>query len=313
MTLKWEGPLFSQVGIALTSKPALSLDQQVELLERRKLTIHDETACRRFLASENYYRFAGWARYFQNAPHLGDNDFHPGTTFDAIQAIYDADRAIRNSLAAQLTHAELALRSHVAHVIARTYGPRGRYLEQDFYSDIGDAEPTVESCLRDIRRSKEPHILRFRATDEDQLFAELPVWSAVDAWSFGTLSKCIERGASGALSDQVAASLGVASAGFAYRVRALVYIRNRCAHHSRIWNHSVIDSGPTPNNVRVKAKKLAGQFEPRSVLDVVASLDDLVKRSSGRSPILPSFVTTYKANAKLWEGLCRPVSPKDHI
>ncbi len=76
----------------------------------------------------------------------------------------------------------------------------------------------------------------------------------VEALSFGTLSKCIERGAQDQLSDAVATSLGAAKAGFAYRVRALVYVRNRCAHHSRIWNHSIIDAGPTPNNVRTKAK-----------------------------------------------------------
>ncbi|MGC9535644.1 Abi family protein [Streptomyces sp. UG1] len=63
---------------------------------------------------------------------------------------------------------------------------------------------------------------------------------AVEAWSFGTLSKAIERGAGGTLADAVATSVGVARAGFAYRVRSLVYLRNRCAHHSRLWHHSVL-------------------------------------------------------------------------
>ena len=97
--------------------------------------------------------------------------------------------------------------------------------------------------------------------------------------SFGTLSKAIERGGHGALADAVATSIGIVKTGFAYRAKALVYLRNRCANHSRLWHHSVIDAGPTPNNVRKKAKRIAGQFEPRSVLDVIASLDDMAARA----------------------------------
>jgi hypothetical protein len=143
-------------------------------------------------------------------------------------------------------------------------------------------------------------------------FSKLPVWSAVEAWSFGTLSKCIERGAQGALTDAVAASLGVAKSGFAYRVRSLVYLRNRCAHHSRLWHHSVIDAGPTPNNVRVKAKRLAGQFEPRSVLDVVASLDDMLVRSKTANPVLPELIEQHSCDSAFWQGLSHPQNPRDH-
>lgn len=106
--------------------------------------------------------------------------------------------------------------------------------------------------------------------------------------------------------------MGVAKAGFAYRVRALVYLRNRCAHHSRLWHHSVIDAGPTPNNVRAKAKRLAGQFEPRSVLDVIASLDDVLVRSGIAEPVLPGLVLMHDQYSPFWQGLVDPKNPQDH-
>jgi abortive infection bacteriophage resistance protein len=295
----------------LPRKPAKTWDEQVQLLVARGLDVPDADACREFLVAENYYRFAGYARYFQKAPHYGDDNFPPGTTFDQIRAIYYADQALRDALASQLTRAELLLRSHTARAVVDAVGPYERYLEQNFYLDATTAEPTVEPCLRDIKRSKERHILRFGG-DEHDLKRELPVWSAVEAWSFGTLSKCIERGDNGALVSRIANSLGVAHAGLASRVRALVYLRNRCAHHSRLWHHSVIDAGPTPNNVRTKAKKLAGNFDPRSILDVVASLDDLVFRASGLSPVLPVLIEAHRVHTSFWDGLRMPVSPKDH-
>lgn len=138
------------------------------------------------------------------------------------------------------------------------------------------------------------------------------MWSAVEAWSFGTLSKAIERGAGGTLADAVATSVGVAKAGFAYRVRSLVYLRNRCAHHSRLWHHSVLDAGPTPNNVRSKAKRVVGQFEPRSVLDVIASLDDVAIRGKAADPVLPQVVEQHPRDSLFREGLARPQSPRDH-
>jgi len=294
-------------------KPSLSVGAQIELLSARGLVIEDEASCTAFLTLHNSYRFSGYGRYFQRAPHRGDDDFRRGTTFDQVRAVYEADEALRTLLGWSLACVELLLRTHTARAIADAHGPYGRYLEESFSTDVGQGERTVESCWRDIERSRERHILRFKTTDAGVPdFSQLPVWSAVEAWSFGTLSKCIERGALGGLSDVVATSLGVAKGGFAYRVKAFVYLRNRCAHHSRLWHHSIIDAGPTPNNVRVKAKKQAGQFDPRSVLDVVASLDDVLVRSGAADPILPALLRQFSHDSVFWEGLVHPQKPRDN-
>lgn len=295
-------------------KPSLTVSQQVDLLVRRGLIVDDRDECVDFFRSANYYRFSGYARYFQRAPHLGDEAFASEASFTRIRRAYEADEELRAVLTRPLARAELLLRTQVARTIAEDHGPYGRYLDADFYTDVGNAESTVDSCLRDIERSKERHILRYRdPVGESGRFRELPIWSAVEAWSFGTLSKCIERGAHGALADAVATGLGVAKTGFAYRVRALVYLRNRCAHHNRLWHHSMIDAGPTPNNVRAKAKRLAGQFEPRSVLDVVASLDDVLTRAVSADPLLPHLVRDHRPDAEFWRGISRPQNPRDRL
>lgn len=171
----------------------------------------------------------------------------------------------------------------------------------------------MPSLLRDIERSKEPEVLRYtsRGTNQQEL-RRLPVWAAVEALSFGTLSKCIERGGYGTLADSVATSLGVAKAGFGSRVKALVYLRNRCAHHNRLWNHSVVDAGATPNNVRYKARRLAGSFEPRSVLDVVASLDDVLVRGRAGRAVLPNLVEEFGAESVFWQGIADPQNSRDY-
>jgi abortive infection bacteriophage resistance protein len=296
-------------------KPGLSLDRQVALMKERGLIINDESACFQFLGANSYYRFSGYARYFQEAPHLGDDRFRPGITFDQIREIYDADEYIKHEIMYSLAKVELMLRTRVIQVVVDKYSPYKKYLERGFYVDSNIGIPTAESCIQDIERSRDRHILHYRQPDNTcyHQYQELPIWSAVEAWSFGTLSKVIERGAQGSLTESVALSTGVAKAGFASRIRALVYLRNRCAHHSRLWNHSVIDAGSTPNNVRVKAKKLAGQFEPRSVIDIIASLDDISLRSKATDLLLPRLVEEYSHNSEFWSGLSRPQNPRDHV
>lgn len=68
-------------------------------------------------------------------------------------------------------------RSHVARVIADEHGAYGRYLEEGPYTDVGDREPTVETRLRGINRSRDHHILRYQdAAGERADFSELPVF-----------------------------------------------------------------------------------------------------------------------------------------
>ena len=79
-------------------KPSLSVEERVELLDRRGLLIENQGEYEAFFSAGNYYRFSGYMRYFQRAPHFGDNAFLDGTTFTQIRNIYDADEALRTAL-----------------------------------------------------------------------------------------------------------------------------------------------------------------------------------------------------------------------
>ena len=65
--------------------------------------------------------------------------------------------------------------------------------------------------------------------------------------------------------------------------------------------------------MRVKAKRLAGQFEPRSVMDIIASLDDISSRSKAADSLLPRLVEEYSRDSEFWVGLSRPQNPRDHV
>lgn len=64
----------------------------------------------------------------------------------------------------------------------------------------------------------------------------IPIWVAVEAWDFGDLSELFELLA-GRYQNLVMKRLGLADAKvFSRWLQQLSHLRNRCAHHTRIWN-----------------------------------------------------------------------------
>lgn len=287
-------------------KPWKSWPQQVELLRDRGLEIGEEDSCVSALRRVNYYRLSGYARHFQVEPGRGDNRFVPGTRFTDIVALHDLDVEMRHMLMQTLTQVELVLRTAYAYAVAREDSPRGGFLSDGFYISGGQGDSAAVSIRKDLNRSKDHFIAHFRELEAPEPYAALPVWAAVEAFSFGTLSKAIERAHSVDIVDLLNSEYGLAKQGLAYRIRALVYLRNRCAHHSRLWNHFVVDAGPTPANARNRAKKRIGQFHPQSVMDVIVFLDDIASRAIGHSKILDGVSELASSNRVYWDGIVSP-------
>src|SRR5438876_322967 len=85
--LQWLGAKFGRpVAAPAFAKPALTYEQQVQLLRSRGLVIADEPAARHCLAHHNYYRLSAY-RYPFSEP-ADSHRFLPGTTFEQLWALY---------------------------------------------------------------------------------------------------------------------------------------------------------------------------------------------------------------------------------
>lgn len=295
-------------------KDHLSFEDQVALLTTRGLSIADCEACKEFLTRANYYRFSGYARYFQKAPRQGQNDFEPGATFEQIRDIYELDHELRALCLRGLALAETTLRTQFAHTYSAVKGPYGSYQQDTAFICGNNDKPVTEAIFRDLERSKEPYVLHFRKADPQNpdappTFSDMPIWAAVEAMSFGTLSRCIERCADQNIPKQVANGLGVAWDGFQSQVKALVYLRNRSAHHSRLWNHSVLDAPRLPNNLRARAKRDYGQFDPRSIFTILVALDNLLTKAGAYASFLTDATALVDSNLAFRDGLTKPHLP----
>lgn len=221
------------------NKPWLSYQDQVALLQQRGLTIADPAAAAGFLSHTNYYRFSGYCLAFEQARH----QFHPQVTFEQIQTAYEFDRVLRDLVTEALELTELDLRAAIAYHFGQQHGAFGHTDPTKFFHRFGHqswidlsgrrCQGWIDKLHDEAVRSKELFVTHFRATYTQ--FPDLPIWMATEVMSFGALSQMFQ-GMMRQDQKAVSARYGRQPSDLASWMHHLVYVRNLCAHHSRLWD-----------------------------------------------------------------------------
>jgi abortive infection bacteriophage resistance protein len=217
------------------TKKWLSLSGQVKKLKEYGLVIRNDTAAELFLQHINYFRFSGYALAFEASRHV----FIPGATFEQIRHAYEFDRALRDLVNESLEVIELDLRTAVAHTFSQTHGPFGHTLDSNFMPvfDHPKREYThadwLEKLRAEVRRSRSLFIEHFK--EHYQEYPDLPIWETTEIMSFGALAR-MYRGMLKEDQKRVSCRYGLQPGTLASWMLHLVYLRNLCAHHARLWD-----------------------------------------------------------------------------
>ncbi|OBH66672.1 hypothetical protein A5684_06200 [Mycobacterium intracellulare] len=275
------------------AKRARSIPEQIELLAERGLAVplpsHSDFAEReaeyhaaaRLLIDNNYYRLSGYWRYFQVRPGAGDNRFTPEGSVAHIRSTYTFDGDLRHILSEGLSIFEVTFRSRLAYYMAMNM-PVDGYLDSSSYLDRQDQngndlrDQLIIDINDEIRRSKEKFVAHHVARGEG-----VPIYAAVEVFSFGTLSKMY-----GLLDQQdvrtgVTKSLALPNAGFtATIVRSFVVLRNLCAHHSRLWHRVPEVPPPVLNKFKRAEPQLYQSASPWAWFVMLADLVDMLRKDT---------------------------------
>ncbi|MEF1338659.1 Abi family protein [Vibrio rotiferianus] len=240
----------------------------VDTLSQRGMYINDPERTKRKLAQVGYYRLSGYwypARQLDRdgqgnavlCPHLKRpkrlDEFMPDTHFDRVFNLYLLDKKLRLAMLDGLERIEVFVRGVIAHELGR-----GKRKEAGTGLDI--PEPLAWKDVDYInpkhtkKRGRRPssweewkskHDTLIKRSHEDCITwhkrneREMPFWVVIEAWDFGTLSKYY-----GMLNDKyrqrVCARLGITDKRETGVLQSWLMemniLRNRCAHHTRIWN-----------------------------------------------------------------------------
>ena len=107
----------------------------------------------------------------------------------------------------------------------------------------------------------------------------MPIWVAVEALSFGCLSRMITASGEAGVLDDMAESLNTSRAVLPSQVRSFVYLRNRCSHYGSLWNTAVTDEPAIQKNTRRRIQRTYRTFDKHSAYQILAALHHLASRS----------------------------------
>jgi abortive infection bacteriophage resistance protein len=222
------------------------------------MVVDDPAAAAELLSVVGYYRLSGY--WYPYRRQLGrrqrDDQFVAGTNFSTVVRLYDADRRLKLHVLDAIERVEIALRV----MIGFTLGKRGAYahldpanLDGQFTRSAGGQPSHYDGWLRRVVaaqvRSSEDFVVHFQTKYDGRL----PVWVITEIMDFGATSH-LYRGLKTADRAAIASDLGILDhRGFGNGhalgnwLRVLNYVRNICAHHSRLWNrHLVNQIAPRP-------------------------------------------------------------------
>ena len=215
-------------------KPPLPFEKQLDLLKERGLKIGNDKYALHVLEHINYYRLSGYFLPFQSSK----DTFDDGTRLDDILYLYEFDVALRNLLVEGLGRIEVSCKTQIAHYIVLKYGAFGYIKTNNF--DF--RKPQVHISHVDWLRKVRQNISRSHESFKKHFFhkydseVDLPVWMAVELMSFGDVSHLYRGLRKQDRQDVARGYFRIDQKLMCSWLHTIVYIRNLCAHHGRIWN-----------------------------------------------------------------------------
>ena len=241
-----------------TIKPYRTISENIASLQERGLTT-DPAEATQWLTSVGYYRLSGyWYPIRQDvtqnrrAGRIKRDDFKPGYTFHNVVQLYEFDRKLRTLIHDGIERVEVALRN----ALVETFRDALALYNNELFVNLTPVQHYHEilaPTVRKIDRSKEP----FVAHNITQYGTQLPMWVAVETLDFSDLSKIYMKLGS-EQQREVARLLGIdlptdetvgrgrsqrrrvrnvgIEAAFGRWIQQLALLRNKCAHHARVWN-----------------------------------------------------------------------------
>lgn len=233
------------------NKPATTYAEQIGQLQARGLVITDTRAAAHYLQHLNYYRLSAYWLPFE-ADHAS-HQFRNNVCFEDVLNLYIFDRELRLLVLDAIERFEVSARAQWAYQMAQAHGPHS-HLDATLARKIHHWQSNLDKLSKEVQRSDEAFIAHLTQTYAEAL---PPVWAACEVMSLGVLSRWYGNLKPGATRRAVASVYGLDERVLESWLHHLTFIRNTCAHHSRLWNRDFTITAELP---RSKPARLTGEF-----------------------------------------------------
>lgn len=237
-------------------KPPLSFDEQADLLIRRGLIAERDLLIQRLQAT-NYFRLTGYLHPFRQT---GSDDYVQGITLEKVWQLCLFDQRLRTLILDAIEAVEVFTRTQLAYHFSHQHGPFAyhhartlpRLTPEAFLSWQRKLDDQVQRSLR----SKEEFLVHFFNCYGDE-HTRPPIWSLVELMDFGS-TLTFYRGVDHGIQQALATRVDVPDRVFGSWLLTLNTVRNRCAHHLRLWNWKPGNAVLLPNERKYPEWQMSG-------------------------------------------------------
>lgn len=213
------------------NKPAILYTEQLQQLKDRGLYIDDDAKAIFLLENISYYRLSGYWYPLLEEPKSA-HSFKEGSTFAMAFSMYCFDRELRKLITAELEKIEVAIRAKMIYILSHQYGPFW-YSDPALFRNHIRFTSSLSKLKEEFNRSDEQFLMSFKRNYSDPL---PPSWMILEVSSFGGLSHLYQNLKPGRSKRDISSYFGLDTTTFESWLHSIGYVRNICAHHSRLWN-----------------------------------------------------------------------------
>lgn len=252
---------------SLYSKPYRQPIDLINDLKAKQLLFSNEPAAEKILSQISYYHFKIYLHPMLDLSGANPKAYRQNSFFESGVELYRFDEELRILMFKAIAKIEVKLRSRLDHLISQATSNPFWYLDNSLFfiprnGNTNIIDSTRDKISNDFNREQELYASNYRSkyyNDQHDRYKNLPpFWIASELLSLGQIYK-IYNAMNHSLTHINFNNLAKEFGAKDYKnlvnwIRCIRDIRNRCAHHSRLWNaklstpsdlNSVLTHAPT--------------------------------------------------------------------
>lgn len=225
------------------TKQPLSFQDQITQLQVRNLTIENPAKATAYLQSISYYRLSAYFLPYQQTK----DTFNADTTFTQIIQTYMFDKDLRLLVFDCIERLEIAIRTQFIYAMALHHNDshwqdNKALFINPFYNRVGnlvDPYSDLQNIISKAKTKRTPEVFIKHYIDNYNSPSNPPSWMCLELLTMGELSHIYRGLRNNSDKKRIASFFGVHHTVFKSWLHSLTYVRNLCAHHSRLWNRDL--------------------------------------------------------------------------
>lgn len=226
------------------NQPQISVSEQIRLLKSEGLEFSDENKAQHILENISLFRMKSYLMPLRKSE---SHTFKAGAKFDDAYSLYKFDSELRKMICSEMEKIEISFRTQLSLIMGEETGIYW-FQETSNFRDANRHTRLLANLESELRRSDDDSIVCFLRKYSN---AFPPSWMTFEVSSFGTLSMMYRWINAGHARRKVARFYGLTDTVMESWLHSIVYVRNICAHHSRLWNRRLSINALVPRRTHL--------------------------------------------------------------